>query len=189
MNLSQRERYIAMGVIAAILLMGLNHFVIDPYFTERSALVKSEEDLHKQLNEANQLFTRQRRLRKIWTEMQAGGLKVDPSLAESQTYQALLEWARSANVGLPVVKSDRQSQEGNFQVISFSVTATGSMPQVSRLLWALETASIPVRVNEVQVTPVKEGTDALQVRISVSSLCQPPEEAVKTSVTEAGGKS
>ena len=178
-----------MGVLAAVLLLALNHFVIDPYFSERDELVKSQETLHKQLNDANQLFSRQRKLRTIWTEMQAGGLKMDASLAESQTYQALLEWARSANVGLPIVKSDRQSQEGNFQVISFSVTATGSMPQVSRLLWALETASIPVRVNEVQITPVKEGTDSLQVRISVSSLCQPPQDALKAPGTDAGGKS
>jgi hypothetical protein len=141
------------------------------------------------LNEATQIFARQQKLKKVWAEMQTGGLKVDPSLAQSQTYQALVEWARGANVGLPNIKFDRQSQEGSFQVISFSVTATGSMPQVSRLLWALETASIPVRVNEVQITPVKEGTDSLQVRISVSSLCQPPLDTPKVAGADIGGKS
>ena len=48
-----------------------------------------------------------------------------------------------------------------------------------KLLWSLETATIPVRVNDMQVTPRREGTDDLTIRLSVSALCMPPDAGAK----------
>lgn len=189
MNLSERERKIAIFALLAVVLLGLYYFVFTPYANARAELVKSREDLQKQRDEADLIFRRQAKLRPVWASMQAGGLKIDTSEAQKQTYGALLEWARSADVQVATVKFERTTQEGSFQVIGFSVAATGSMPQVSRLLWAMETATIPVRVNEVQVTPRKEGTDDLQVRISVSALCQPPDAPAKPANGDTGAKS
>ncbi len=49
------------------------------------------------------------------------------------------------------------------------------MRAASRLLWSLETASIPVRVTEMHITPRKEGTDDLSVQLSISTLCLLPD--------------
>jgi hypothetical protein len=121
--------------------------------------------------------------------MQKGGLKVDPSQAESQALHAVLDWAGAADLNLASLKPERTSQEGKFQVISFSVTGNGSTPAIARLLWAMETATIPVRVNDMQITPRREGTDDLSVRFSISALCLPPEtnKPAKSGATASAG--
>ena len=174
MVLSKRERLVAIIVIAAVLILVLDHFVIEPYFAELSRIDRETRQAVSDENDANALLSRQVRLKKIWAEMQNGGLKVDDSQAESLTLQALLEWSANSRVPLPAIKRERSAQEGKFEVIGFDVSGTGSIPEVSRLLWAIETATIPVRINEMQITPQKEGIDMLSVRLSLSALCMPP---------------
>ncbi len=43
------------------------------------------------------------------------------------------------------------------------------------MLWSLETAKIPLRLNEVRIKPRKDDTDDLSVSVNVSALCKPPE--------------
>jgi hypothetical protein len=67
------------------------------------------------------------------------------------------------------------------------------MRSIARLTWALETAQIPVRVNEMTITPRKEGTDDLQIQLSVSTLSTPealekqPERKTTLSRNDAAG--
>jgi|KBSMisStandDraft_5_1062788.scaffolds.fasta_scaffold734828_2 hypothetical protein len=174
MVLSKREKYIGLATAAAVALLALDSFALTPYVARRDAIAAGRADAVRQLSDAASLTERQTKLRPIWTELQKGGLKVNPSQAESQTIQAVIDWAKAAGIELAALKPERSSQEGQFQVISFNVTGTGSMQAASKLLWSIETATIPVRVNDMQVTPRREGTDDLSIRLSVSALCMPP---------------
>ena len=71
------------------------------------------------------------------------------------------------------MKTEHVSQEKAFEVLSYDVTATGSTPAVAHLLWALETATIPLRLNEVQISSRPENTDNLTVRMNISTLSLP----------------
>jgi hypothetical protein len=42
-----------------------------------------------------------------------------------------------------------------------------------------------VRVDDIQVTPLKEGTDNLQIQMSFSTLCLKADADAKTAVTQA----
>jgi hypothetical protein len=185
MVLSKRERYIGLATAAAVALLALDSFALTPYIARRDAIAAGRADAQQQLSDAAGLTTRQAKLLPIWTALQKGGLKVYASLAESQTIQAVIDWAKAAGVDLAALKPERSSQEGQFQVISFNVTGTGSMQAVSKLLWSIETATIPVRVNDMQITPRREGTDDLSIRLSVSALCMPPEAESKQEKTPA----
>jgi hypothetical protein len=51
-------------------------------------------------------------------------------------------------------------------------------------------AGIPVSVNDLSVTPQKEGTDNLTVRFGLSALCQPPAGTpAKAGSASSGGQS
>jgi type II secretory pathway component PulM len=172
--LSKRERYISIGVGAAAALLVVNYFLWEPYAQRRDEIALGRDDVTKQQSAANDTFDRQRRLRPIWTEITNGGLKADPAEADSQARHAVLDWMQSAGVSLKAVNPERTTNVNQFQVISFHVTGTAHMPTLARLLWSLETATIPVRVNDVQIKPQKEGTDELTVDLSISTLCLPP---------------
>lgn len=185
MKLSARERNIAIGAGVAILLFILYTVVVSPYLSSMESLTQQQVDLKGKLDDAALLFARDQKDQKIWADLKSGGLKSDTSLAESQMNAAIYQWTQSAGVHLDSFKSERNAQEGSFDVMSYDMQGTGTTPQITNLLWAIETAPIPVRINELQLTPKAEGTDNLTVRISISTLCQPPPQPPKAA--NAGG--
>jgi hypothetical protein len=189
-NLNAREKKIAIGVLAAVVLMILYYVAFQPYSDARAQVVTDLTKVRGDLEHADTTFSRERKLRPVWNDMQKGGLNVDPAQAERQTLEALNVWARDAGLTLVTYKPERTTQEGTFQVVGISASGTGSMPQVARMLASIETAGIPVRVNDMTLTPAKEGTDDLTVRFSLSALCQPPAApAAKPNGTSNGGQS
>jgi hypothetical protein len=177
MTLTKRERIIAIATLSAACLFAFDRFALTPYMAQRQFLSDERATVTQQMDSAADLFARQRKLRPIWADMQAGGVALDTSSAESQALHALIDWAQSARVNLTAVKPERSTQQEQFQVIGFRIVATGSMQSISRLLWSIETATIPVRVTDIQITPRKEGTDDLSVQIGVSTLSRLPEGA------------
>jgi type II secretory pathway component PulM len=172
--LSKRERYISIGVGAAVALLAMNYLLWEPYAQRRDEVLAIRDDVSAQQKAAAETFDRQHRLKPIWTDITNGGLKTDPAEADSQARHAVLDWMQSAGVNLKAVNPERTTNVNQFQVISFHVTGTAHMPSLARLLWSLETATIPVRVNDLQIKPQKEGTDELTVDLSISTLCLPP---------------
>jgi hypothetical protein len=162
---------IAICTAATLGLLVLDQFVLTPYLQLRESVETQRDKVMQAVSDANSVFDRQRRLRKVWTEMQQGGLKTDASQAESQALHAILDWAQSAGVTIASFKSERPVKNHDFQIIGFHVTGTGSMSAISRMLWGMESAKIPVRLNDMQITPRKEATDDLTIQLSVSTLC------------------
>ncbi len=122
--------------------------------------------------------------------MTRGGLSADASAAESQALKATLDWAGQAGVGVTALKPDRTTDENGFQIISFHATGVGNTPAVAKLVWDIETATIPVRLTDLSVTPVKEGTDQLTVQFGVSTLSRLPtadDRAKPPAAAPAGG--
>jgi Tfp pilus assembly protein PilO len=189
-NLNAREKKIAIGVLAAVVFMILYYVAFEPYTDARAQVSTDLTKVRADLEHADTTFSRERKLRPVWNDMQKGGLNVDPAQAERQTLEALNVWAHDAGLTLVTYKPERTTQEGTFQTVGISASGTGGMPQVARMLASIETAGIPVRVNDMTLTPSKEGTDDLTVRFSLSALCQPPAAPIsKPNGTSNGGQS
>lgn len=186
MTLTRRERIIAIATAAAAALFAFDSFAWTPYMQQRQLLADQRITLTDQLNTASELFAKQRKLRPIWRDLQQGGLSNDPSTAESQALHAMVNWTQAAGLDLTALKPQRATQQGQFQVIGFRVVASGSMKSISRLLWSIESAGIPVRITDIQITPRKEGTDDLSLQLGVSTLSQAPNAQVSST---NGGRS
>jgi type II secretory pathway component PulM len=168
--LSKREKYIAIGVGIAVGLLVLDQYLLSPFIARDKAIAAETDKVQGQLSRATKLMKEQRDLKPIWADMTSGGLKTTREEADSQALNAVREWAQDAGVSIVALGSSRYSEEQKFMVSTFHVTGTGRMQSISKLMWALETAPVPVRVNEIQITPQKEGTDNLQVQLTVSTL-------------------
>jgi len=177
--LSKREKYIAIGAISAVVLLGINSLVIGPYTDKLSALDDQETAAKKTLSDDTLLLHKQQSLQSDWQEMLASGLEADDSVAQSKTQQALQDWARAANINLEALSSEHvATQHGPFQVINFNLdfnsSGSQSMRQIARVLWSIESANVPIRLNDMKITTTREGTDNLDVKLIVSSLYMPP---------------
>ena len=65
---------------------------------------------------------------------------------------------------------------------------TGSMNAVSRFLWRVETAGIPLRVKEMQLGSRKEGADDLTVQLRLSTIYAPGARPAATQMADASGE-
>jgi len=184
-SFSKRERYIAIGVMAAAAIFLFDQFLYSPYAAARDSVARDRETVNTQLANADRLFERRRSLTKVLAEIQRDGLKSSRSQAVSQAQQSVLDWAKAADLKV-FFGAEHDSQQNQFQVISFEATSNGTMLSLSRLLWSIETSKLPIRVNEVQLSPRKDGVDDLTLKMNLSTLCLPPESS-KTRVASAEG--
>jgi Tfp pilus assembly protein PilO len=174
MILSKKEQRFALIGGAGLVLLIFYYMVLLPYVEERDANDVQSADLTQKMADANSLFDRQFNLNKVWLEMQKG-LNVQPSVAESQAQQAVIDFADASGMTLTGLRPGKTAPQDKFVIISFTVTGTGAMPDIARMLWSLESASIPMRVSDLQLKPRKEGTDDLLATFTLSALCLPPE--------------
>jgi hypothetical protein len=180
MVLSKRERYVGMAMVAAVAIFGLDHFFVGPLLAQKKELDAKVTSAQQQLKRANRLFSTSRSMNRRWDEMVQGGLGKDASEAESQLHHKVRDWADEAGMTLSSVKTERTEREKDFVRITFRAAATGSMAQITRFLWQIQTADVPIRVVDLQLTTRKEGFDDLAVQIGIAtSYLGPPTKTDK----------
>ena len=188
MILTKREKYIAIGVGAAMAILLLDSYVLSPFVERHRKINEGMDNVTAQIARAGKLVKQEKELKPVWARITTMGLKPASSEAESQAENAVQELIRDSGLSLTAIKPDRPSVDGQFEVVGIHATATGRMGAIGKLVWALETTPIPMRIVDLVVTPQKEGTDQLQVQVTVSTLSTTAIEPDKNSPsTRANG--
>ena len=187
MALSQRERYIAIGMGAVLGLLALDRFVYTPWDDSRQELATKIQTARDKYHEDAQLLARNQEAQKTWKTMLDNGLTGDTSAAQEQIVKNIREWSQAAGMVPIAIKPDHATSDNkNYQKVTVRFTATGSTASIGRMLYRTENSKLPLRVSEVQITSRREGTDDLQLMMTVTSLCPVPEKKDnKTIVAEA----
>jgi hypothetical protein len=173
--LSKREKYI--GIVAAIVVgvPVLNAYLVSPLTSRLSAAeaeVRTQMDEHER---ATRLFSTERSARREFAAMTGGAMHEDRAGAEGQILNHVREWAQESGINLSSLKPEREEQDKRFQKITFRATATGGMSQVGRFLHRIQTASIPVRVTDMQLSSQRDGTDDLTLSVALATIYAPPD--------------
>jgi len=178
MALSKREKLIAIGVGVAAVIFVADYYVLDPYVKSREAVTKELENTTAKLREANSRLTRARRMDRDWRAMEAGagGVKTDQSAAQFQILEAVGEYAREAGVNLNSRTPQPENRNDRTQVLRLHAIGTCNTASAAKLLWRVETAPIPLKVDEITLTSGKPGTDELAINLMVSTIwVKPPD--------------
>ena len=171
MVFSKRERYVAIAVALAVGVFAVDRYLLTPYLTRLDEVGIKQLEATRQLEEQTRLFNRQAQLQDVWTAMRSGGALVpDASEAEAQLMNALQEWADESGVKVGTRKAEQPVPAGDFKRTGVQFSGRGSMASVSRFLWRLETAHLPIRVSELTLRANRENTDDLIVQLNVSTL-------------------
>ena len=122
MVLSKRERYIGIGAIAAVAMLGINSLVGDLYFDKAAALQDEIRQATKTWGDNESLIRRGKSKQSEWNAMLSNGLSENDSAAQSRTQQMLQTWARLANINLESINSEHVAmQKGPFQMSVSSI--------------------------------------------------------------------
>jgi hypothetical protein len=194
MTLSKRERYILISCMLAGAIFVTDRLALGPYLDQRAALLDQKQQRSQKLNDATQLLNRERRLRRLLAAM-GPSVEFDPSAAEVQLLHLLHDWEQQSGVGNSSFHRVRAVEVSGFTHLTFQVSAGGDMGAVALLLYAVETAAIPLRIDDLHLTPKKDGNE-LQVQMVLSTICQKKSANAKAretvlapgSMEVAGGK-
>ncbi len=175
MALSSRERYLSNALMIALAALLINYVVLGYYRAERAAIVEQLQSRAQSLAEAQRLLDRERQLRQAGTE--AGPvIPDDVSTAENQLVRLIRDSEEHAGAINTTFTPVRAGSEFGFTRPAFSVAASGSMASISIFLYRLETAPIPLRLDDLQLglagTNGGAGGEQLQIHLSLSTLCR-----------------
>jgi hypothetical protein len=173
-NLSHRERIIAIATLAALVVLVLDRYVVSPFLDSRDRVQTDAATLAGKTEEAMGVFERGKRSARRWREMHEKGLKDDPGEAESQMLHALDDWADQTGVSLSSRKPERPEEGSGVQQIAFNVAGTGTMQGVARFLWDMESANLPLRIRDLTLGARTEGRDDLSFKVNLSTLYVAP---------------
>jgi Tfp pilus assembly protein PilO len=184
--LSKRERYVAIAAIIVVTLLVADRYIVS-WFLDRRAKVEAErQSLLGEMERATSLFKRRKLMDQKWQEMVSGGLESDASKAESQVLHAVRNWSQECGLVLSSVKPEHTVGQGNLQEIMFMVAGTGTMSSVGQFLWRIETASLPLKIKEIQLGSRKEDADDLSLQLRLSALYLPAEAQAPTAEKTRG---
>ena len=179
MTLSKRERQIAVVVLAAAALFVVDQLLLSPYIERRAELREAADKNAASLADMRKVMREEGKLRGVLVRMGAalgdaagGQQQADASWAEGKILAALQEWERSAGVGKASFNRLRSTEQYGFTRLTFQVSATGRMPAIAALIYKAETATIPLRIDQMQVMLSGESGEELQVQLTVSTLCR-----------------
>ncbi len=170
MNYSKRERYIGIATAAVIGMLLFDQIIYSPLTDRLTAADTRVQAAQLALTEANNTFDKSTRDRRRWRDIAGDAVKDNAPAAESQALNRVREWAQNAGLTLTSLKPTRGETAKGYDRIIVQATGTGTTSQISRFLYAAQTASIPARVTELDLSTRKEGTDDLSMQVSIATI-------------------
>ena len=174
MVLSKRERWIAILAGSVLGLLIVHYVIVGPLWERASQLKLRIAEANDQREKDNKLIDTSKRAEKYWTEMSNRRLPRDSADAE-RMLNNISEWAQESGVSLSSFKAERTEREKDFYKRTFRATGSGSMSQVGRFLYRVQTSTGAARISDIQLSSRKEGTDDLSLSVGVATIYPVPD--------------
>lgn len=172
MVLTTREKYIGITAAAAVGVWAL-YSLVSSYLAQRDVTEAGKARLVAEVSRQQELISMRRQADARWRQMLQSGMKSEAAEAESQILHAIRDWAEESGVSLSLLQPDRRTEKSRLPQIQFQADGTGTMQSIGRLLFRVQTATIPIKVTEMRVVARKVGTDDLSVHLGLSTVYAP----------------
>jgi hypothetical protein len=174
MVLTKRERYVGIVTVAVLSILVLDQFIVSPAMERIDKLNADIARADQELRNAQQLFTSSRRANRDWKVIAGDAMAHGGGDPESRVLNSVREWAQDEGMRLPSVIPQPAQVEKGFNKTVFRATGSGNLSQVGRFLHRVQTASMPLRITDLQITS-KDGTDELSVNFGIATISPAPE--------------
>jgi len=174
MVFSKRERIVFVLTGAALAVLLLDYYVLEPLWDARNETKQRRAKLDDEMRNANLLLQKSREMSGKWREMVASGMKGQPQETESQILHAVDGWSKEVAMKVSsVVRQERSTGNTLLPEMCFHASGEGNLKAVAGFIWRLETAKFPLRIQSFQISSQKPGADDLTVQVDFSTLYAP----------------
>jgi len=170
-NLGKREKIllsVTVGLVAAALSYGI---IIDPALTNWKMLNKRIEAKVSELSKDMKLLNMYDRIEaEHLTYSEYINTERTPEEAETSVLAEVENISKKYNCHIANVKPRTSKDIGQYKVVSFLVTAEGTIDQLSQFLFGLETSRELLRVKRFTITPKSKSARELKGAFLVSKI-------------------
>ncbi|MBN1844259.1 MAG: hypothetical protein JW810_01160 [Sedimentisphaerales bacterium] len=170
MVLSKRETYILLVTVSIVAVLILDRYALTPFLDLRRQSRDEKLKLQDTLFKAESLLRRRHQLESRWRTMTEQGVRQNVSETESQVLHEVRNWSRASGLNLSSIHPDRLRGTETRQELTFLVSGTGNMRSVGQFLYQVETASLPLRLLDVQISSRQEAADDMSCQLTLSAI-------------------
>lgn len=181
MTLNRRERLAGLLTATLVGLLFLDRFLVTPYQARRDRLLAEQQALLAEISRGRAMISQWRAVAPSWEERWSGEWADEGGA----TLNALREWAEGSRLTLTLLRPEGRTAGEQWEENVFQVVAAGSMRNVARFLWRVESADLPLKIKDLQLTARREGEDDLSLQVRVGTLAPVAGAAGSTAATGA----
>jgi hypothetical protein len=189
-TLNKREQKIAWVVGGVLGLYLLYAFVVTPLYLDPLRDTDTAIAAARQRQQKEQdLLNNRKKVQADWDKLIQAGLESDQTTAATHVYNSInrmLQMYRvqlvSGNFGALV-----ENKKSDFSELPFGLRLNCTSSTLGSLLYSMETAGLPIRLDNVTIQSVKPGQDNLDAEIKIQILLyNPRQQSIKIAGTRPG---
>ena len=169
MILSKREHKIGLITFGVILVLILDRFLLTPYLKKREELILEKENLVVELRNSRKTLSQWKEVGPDWENLTS--IKGEDS--EYGVVNALRQWAEESGASISLLKPEGENKKSKLNEQIYQVAGTGSMRNISELLWKMESSHLPIKIKNLQLAVRREGVDDLTLQVRIGELSPP----------------
>ena len=180
MQIKNRQQLLTVLTLTVIGLLVLDKIVSPPLtklWNGRAArLLKLQTDVKN-----GEILRRGKEsLRDHWAKIQAGSLTNDTTAAEQQLFNGLNNWSQKSGISIVnIVPNWKQGADSAYKTLECRVDASGRIDQLSQFLYEIETDSMALKLQSVELTAKDNTGSVIGLGVQVSGLVLTGQEPKK----------
>jgi len=176
MNLTQRQRLLAIAAAAAVVLLAGDSLVVGPLIKSWKARAERLIALRKDVEDGRSTQSRGKANRERWDAMRKATLASEVSVAENQLLKAFDRWSQESRVGISSLKPQWKRGTGDYVTLECRVDATGNLGALTRFLYDIESARraerdpLALKIEVLELATRDDRGELLTLGLQVSGL-------------------
>jgi len=171
MAFNRRERMLVILVVVCVVLLGGDRLAVAPLVRVWKARTLRIAELESSLEKGENLTGREKDLEKRWQEMRDRGLPATPPEAEPLVFRSVDTWSQASGLSVTSLKPRwAQEEKNNSRKVEFRLSATGSLRSAARFVYELEAASLPLKMESVEIASRDDTGRMLTVEMVFTGL-------------------
>lgn len=170
MNPQKRERLLLIVALSAVGILGADKLILGPLgalWTERSTRIT---ELQQSIERGKNLLDREQTITRRWTDMQRTALSQTASSAEDAVIKGANDWSNKSGITFTSFKPQWIEYDDGYRTYDCRANATGDLESITRFIFELETAPLPIRAEEIEITSRDDSGNNLSLALRFSGL-------------------
>ena len=176
MNSERRQRLLVIAALVCVGVLACDKLVVPPLYNLWSARAGRITELKELIEKGEVLADREGSVTRKWEAMNESGLPDGAAEAENLVLNSVNDWARDSRLSVMSLKPRWTQDKGDYRKLEVRAVAQGGLASVVRFLYALETAPLALRVDDLELTSRDDRGGSLTVDLRFSGLVLAEEE-------------